>query len=341
MIAAQLYRHTTGPGIARCVPNSMHGMALLATGAMGATARTNGASTSVLSEGERLNDVRPRRPNILTILADDLGTGDVPSFSPDTAPVPIPAIDSLASNGVRFTDFHTTPLCSPSRYAFLSGNFPNRGKKWSGMWNLKYQHQFKDGQLSIAHALAEVGYRTAMFGKFGIGLTVDGDSALACACEHQNLKCTTNWLLSNLSSIDVGYGPPHLGFETSFISSNGIQSMPYGFWQSHEINGKLYPLHPATTTCWGEGVHLNANGFSSTGCEVGCAQRAATPEVQERRTTVQQLGGDQSECNLDGMSYWASNNYDLNTSSRRAAHHQPCATRYLTPVRLPVCYAPA
>lgn len=67
-------------------------------------------------------------------------------------------------------DAHSTPLCAPSRYVFLSGNYQHRGVAYPGMWNLNYQSsQFKEGQKSIATTLKNEGYDTAMFGKWHIG----------------------------------------------------------------------------------------------------------------------------------------------------------------------------
>ena len=72
-----------------------------------------------------------KKPNILLVLADDVGTGDIPSYW-DSSVVDMPNIDRLAKMGVTFKDAHSTPLCAPSRYMLLSGNYAHRGFRPNG-----------------------------------------------------------------------------------------------------------------------------------------------------------------------------------------------------------------
>ncbi|MFN6049425.1 MAG: sulfatase-like hydrolase/transferase, partial [Planctomycetia bacterium] len=63
------------------------------------------------------SDSTPRKPNIVVILADDLGYGDVQCYNKDRGKIPTPNIDTLAAQGMRFTDGHSSSgVCSPSRY---------------------------------------------------------------------------------------------------------------------------------------------------------------------------------------------------------------------------------
>lgn len=110
-------------------------------------------------------------PNIVLIVADDLGYGDVGAYgSPDAR---TPHIDSIAHGGVRFTDFYATaPVCTPSRYALLTGRHPNREPDNALMTPLEYdvtQRGISSGVTTIAQALLERGYRTAMVGKWHLG----------------------------------------------------------------------------------------------------------------------------------------------------------------------------
>ncbi len=107
-----------------------------------------------------------KRPNILIILADDVGTGDIPGYW-DSSQVNMPNIGKLSRQGVTFKDAHSSPLCSPSRYMLLSGNYQHRGTNAGGTWYIKGdKNQFQSGQKSIADVLRdEAGYHTAMFGK--------------------------------------------------------------------------------------------------------------------------------------------------------------------------------
>ena len=91
------------------------------------------------------------RPNLLIVLADDVGIADLPAYS-QSAPVPLPALDSLAANGVLFANAHAHALCAPSRFALLSGNLPLRANGGSVDWNLGHG-SFAAGQRSLAEAL--------------------------------------------------------------------------------------------------------------------------------------------------------------------------------------------
>ncbi len=117
-------------------------------------------ASGLSSNGEK------KRPNIMVILADDVGTGDIPVYW-DSSLVKMPNIDRLARMGVTFRDAHSTPLCAPSRYMFLSGNYQHRGRHYNGRWNLGYlNNQFQSHQKSIAEVLRDqAGYHTAIFGK--------------------------------------------------------------------------------------------------------------------------------------------------------------------------------
>ena len=120
-----------------------------------------------------VSSVNAKKPNILVIVGDDVGTGDVPGHW-NTGIVNMPNLQNLVDQGTTFTDAHSTPLCGPSRYMLLSGNYQHRGVMYSGLWNLNYKtNQFQDGQQSIANVLRDNGYDTAMFGKWHIGGKID------------------------------------------------------------------------------------------------------------------------------------------------------------------------
>jgi len=112
-----------------------------------------------------------KRPNILLILADDIGQGDIPAYF-NTSVVSMPNVDALMEKGVMFTDTHSTPLCAPSRYILLSGNYQHRGRNAKGTWSINEGfNQFRGNQKSIAQVLRDdAGYHTAMFGKWHLGM---------------------------------------------------------------------------------------------------------------------------------------------------------------------------
>jgi arylsulfatase A-like enzyme len=68
-------------------------------------------------------DTSPRNPNIIFIMADDMGYGDVTCYNPDSK-IPTPNMDRLAAQGIRFTDAHSpAAVCSPTRYGVLTGRY--------------------------------------------------------------------------------------------------------------------------------------------------------------------------------------------------------------------------
>lgn len=120
----------------------------------------------------RNNETRESsKPNILLVLADDVGTGEVPGYR-SSGKVEMPNIAAkLVKEGIVFTDAHSTPLCATSRYVLLSGNYQHRGFLSRGTWKANYESgQFVDGQKSIADVLRQYGnYHTAMLGKWHLG----------------------------------------------------------------------------------------------------------------------------------------------------------------------------
>ena len=102
------------------------------------------------------------RPNVILILSDDQGTLDLGSYGADD--LFTPHLDSMAGNGVRFTQFYAAaPVCSPSRGAILTGRYPQRN---GVVGNSQPLHS---DEITIAEMLKQAGYATGQFGKWHIG----------------------------------------------------------------------------------------------------------------------------------------------------------------------------
>ncbi|MFT4541641.1 MAG: arylsulfatase A, partial [Planctomycetota bacterium] len=109
------------------------------------------------------SDDRP--PNILFIMADDMGYGDPACYNPDSK-IETPTIDSLAAEGIRFTDAHSPgALCVSSRYGLLTGRYPCR----KNSLRPGREAVIDEGRVTIASLLKSQGYRTGMIGKWHLG----------------------------------------------------------------------------------------------------------------------------------------------------------------------------
>jgi arylsulfatase len=125
------------------------------------------------------------KPNIIYILADDLGYGEIGAYGQEK--IETPNIDALAKNGMLFTQHYTSaPVCAPARYMFLTGKHSGhayiRGNdEWGDrgdVWNyvamakdstLEGQKPMPDNTITLGHRLQKVGYQTALIGKWGLG----------------------------------------------------------------------------------------------------------------------------------------------------------------------------
>ena len=129
---------------------------------------------------EDLADGTP--PNVVLVLADDLGYGDLSSFG--SKAIRTPNLDALAADGVRLTNFYSaSPVCSPSRFSLLTGRYPTRGFIHSvffpsGTALGLYVNTFgfprgirgiPEDEVTVAEALQSGGYSTGMFGKWHLG----------------------------------------------------------------------------------------------------------------------------------------------------------------------------
>jgi len=154
-----------------------------------------------------------KKPNIIFILADDLGYGDVGCYGQQK--ILTPNIDQLAKNGVRFTQFYSgTAVCAPARCSFMTGLHTghtairgNLGMKPEG------QMPLPDSSITVAMRLKEEGYRTAAFGKWGLGfITTSGDHQKKGFDEFYGYNCQT---------LAHNYYPDHLWHNHDRIDLSG------------------------------------------------------------------------------------------------------------------------
>lgn len=123
-------------------------------------------------QGDALSKERAQRPpNMVIILADDLGYGDLGTFG---GWIPSPHLDALAKSGLKFTDFHSNGVvCSPTRAALMTGRYPQRagipGVIVAALEGKTHNDGIQDAEWTLAEALREKGYATGLMGKWHLG----------------------------------------------------------------------------------------------------------------------------------------------------------------------------
>lgn len=153
-------------------------------------------------------------PNIVLLLADDLGYGDLSTYN-DNSLVPTPNLNKLASEGISFTNAYCpVSVCSPSRYALMTGTYPFRSWKKSGVLSNYEPSMISEGQLTLPKMLQQAGYTTAGFGKWHLGATfptLDGQKPAGFG----QFKADNNGANIDLQQ-PISNGPVDNGFENWF-----------------------------------------------------------------------------------------------------------------------------
>jgi arylsulfatase A len=182
------------------------------------------------------------KPNIIYILADDLGYGDLSCYN-SASKIKTPAIDALAKEGMMFTDAHSgSSVCSPTRYGILTGRYSWRTRMQEGvLWSYD-EPLIPNNRLTVASFLASQGYATAVVGKWHLGLGWDKTRREA-AGERQEINLFAP-LTSGPTTIgfDYFYGitasldiPPYLWIENDKVTATSIDTIEErklpGFWR--------------------------------------------------------------------------------------------------------------
>lgn len=149
-------------------------------------------------------------PNILFILVDDLGYGDVACYNPESR-IPTPNIDQMAAEGVMFTDAHSpSTVCTPTRYSILTGRMAFRTGMRSVFTGAGGPCLIEEGRLTLPEMLRKQGYFTANVGKWHIGMTFYDDAG----------GVIKDWGIEGVKQIDysrvIPDGPVNRGFDTFF-----------------------------------------------------------------------------------------------------------------------------
>ena len=181
-------------------------------------------------------------PNIVVILADDLGYGD-PACYNDRSKIPTPAVDRLAREGIRFTDAHTpSAVCTPTRYGTLTGRYTWRSRLKSGvLWGYS-EPLIESDRLTIASMLKRHGYTTGCVGKWHLGLGwVRKDESEEPRADN------IDW------TKPVTGGPQSAGFDYSYIIPASLDMDPYCWLEDGRLVEAPTDHTPASRRRWDGG----------------------------------------------------------------------------------------
>jgi arylsulfatase A len=164
---------------------------------------------------------RSDRPNVIYIYADDLGYGDLSSYG--ATKIRTPNVDRLASEGLKFTNAHSTSgTCTPSRYALMTGQYPWR-KKGTGILPGDAALIIPTENITLATVFKNAGYKTAAVGKWHLGLGDTGQKI--------------NW------NLPIEKGVNAVGFDYSFVFPATSDRVPTIFIENDLVVG-LEPSDP-------------------------------------------------------------------------------------------------
>lgn len=184
-----------------------------------------------------------KHPNIVFIMADDMGYGDVGYYNQDSK-IPTPNMDRLAKEGVRFTDAHSpSAVCTPTRYGVLTGRYCWRTLLKKGVFGGFNRPLIEDGRLTIASLLKQHGYGTACIGKWHLGMDWTSKDRTrpdgVDAYDQRNIDFTK----------PITHGPKELGFDYFFGTSGcTTDDPPFCFIENDYTVGipnMVSPVDPA------------------------------------------------------------------------------------------------
>lgn len=175
-------------------------------------------------------------PNIIYILTDDLGYGDVSILNPSSK-IPTPNMDQIAANGVSFSDAHSnSSVCTPTRYGVLTGRYAFRSRLKSGvLWGYS-SSLIEPERETVASFLKTNGYNTACIGKWHLGLDwKKKDQSKEIPDIKWKQKVEANFDDNVDYSSYISGGPSDHGFDYSFIIPASLDMSPYCYIQNGHV----------------------------------------------------------------------------------------------------------
>ena len=206
----------------------------------------------------------PAKPNIVLIMADDMGYGDVGCYNPKSK-IPTPNMDKLAARGMRFTDAHSpSAVCSPTRYGVLTGRFCWRTRLKQGVLGGYSPPLIESSRLTLASMLKQQGYATACIGKWHIGANFHDKNGHPVTREER---------------IDfskpISGGPHALGFDYAWFTAGcGTCAPPYGFIENDRCVDAEFSFFDNKKSTNGEANGMMGASWQTKEADVIIAEKA-------------------------------------------------------------------
>ena len=163
------------------------------------------------------------KPNIIYVLCDDLGYGDVHCFNPERGKIATPHADRLAAQGMVFTDAHSgSSVCTPTRYGILTGRYAWRTHLQAGVLGGDSRALIARDRLTVPALLRQHGYATTCIGKWHLGMTLPDAKHLSGPIQD---------------------GPTTRGFDSFFGISASLDMPPFAFIENDPLEHQAPPLY--------------------------------------------------------------------------------------------------
>lgn len=175
-----------------------------------------------------------QKPNIIVILADDLGYGDIHAFNPESQ-IPTPNLDKLTRNGMKFTDAHSgSAVCSPTRYGLITGRYAFRSSLKKGVLGGYSPPLIEKERFTVADLLKNAGYNTGVVGKWHLGLGYAKNQSTPAGTIL--VDSANGWPTGADADLQKALteSPNDLGFDYSYIIPSSLDIPPYIYYE----NGK-------------------------------------------------------------------------------------------------------
>lgn len=221
-------------------------------------------------------DSAPQKPNIVYIMADDMGYGDLGTYNQDSK-IETPHINQLASEGMKFTDMHSpSSVCTPTRYGIITGRYCWRSRLPRGVLRGYGRALIQQERKTVADLLKSQGYRTGVVGKWHLGVDwVIKKGHEAALVDAEGTQINEFGMISEMDPTHIDFtqkpidGPLNHGFDYSFVLPASLDMDPYCYLENDKLTALPTEYTPGNDLNTGYTGAFWRAGLISPGFEIG------------------------------------------------------------------------